>query len=60
MKRIAASVLLLIAAIPIAFFLRAWLTIHGLDPTEAFAHLQLICLAVQLCAFFLGCILQVW
>ena len=58
MKRACSLVLLVIACIPVAFFMRAWLDIDGLKPTESFATLQSLFLCVQMGSFFIGSILQ--
>jgi len=58
MKRACSLLLLVIACIPVAFFMRAWLDINGLKPTESFAVFQSFLLCIQVGSFFLGSILQ--
>lgn len=57
MKRALGLSLLGVAAIPVAFFMRVWLDVNGLEPTEAFASVQSFFLFLQLASFFAGSVL---
>jgi hypothetical protein len=54
MKRVIGVLLLIIASIPVAFCMYAWLDIHGLKPTESFVIFEWFALSLQVGSFFLG------
>ncbi len=57
MKRAIGVVLLIFAAIPVAFMMYAWLDVHGMKPTETFVVLEWFALSLQVASFFVGSVL---
>jgi hypothetical protein len=57
MKRVFGVLLLLIACIPVAFMMYAWLDINGIKVTESFVVFQWFALSLQVGSFFLGSVL---
>ena len=58
MKRTFGVLLLIVASVPVAFFMYAWLDIYGIKITASFVALEWFFLGVQVGSFFLGSILQ--